>query len=290
MKSSIRLPALFLASAGLVLSSLAAAERSLGPDLIHVTSVADSDHTLLFCDGDPQSKVRRAIGEPDEVIGGAVWVYRRFGRYSRSEVRYVFPNHACDTMLVSFLPASGWAGRRVGEIVQVNSADVPAVAATMLKDPEYIAKRVAAARVALPAPVPTTDLPFLIHVTAVSGHDYSVLFRDGDTEESVLKAVGQPSEILPGEVWAYRRYERHNLQEIRGVAERRGCETTLVTFTPGAPGSGRTVTAIVMANPSSLAGIVECLKKDPESLRRRVMAWHAPAGDVRASISRTRTP
>ncbi|MBI5690522.1 MAG: hypothetical protein HZC55_10545 [Verrucomicrobia bacterium] len=286
MKAPIRFSILCCAVTGLMPCSLSAADSNPGPDLIHLTSVADSGQNLLFCDGDPQSKVRRAMGEPDEVIGDSVWVYRRFAREGRSDVRYAAPNPVCDTTLVSFLPATGGEGRKVGEIARVSSADVTEVAAAMIKDPKYIPNRVAAVRSARPEPVPPEDLPFLIHVTAVVNYDNSVLFRDGDTEERVLKAVGQPSEILPGEIWAYRRYERHNRQAVRGVDDTKGCETTLVTFSPGAPGSGRRVTAIVMAQPSSLAAIAECLKKDPEYLEKRVMAWHLPVGGVRASIGK----
>lgn len=276
---------MLVASASLAVSLRPAANEPAGPYLIHVTSVVDASQTLLFKDGDPASAVRRAIGQPDTIIGDTVWVYRRLAREGGGEVRYAAPHQKCDTMLVSFLPAGGRAERRVGEIAKVAAADVNQVAAAMIRDPRYVPNRVAAARGAMPAPAPAEHLPFLIHVTAVVNYDDSVLFRDGDTEERVLQAVGQPSEVLPGEVWAYRRYEKHNLQEVRQVSDKNGCEVTLLTFTPGAPGSGRTVTAIVMANPSSLATIAGSLKQDPDYLQKRVMAWHEPVNEVRAAIA-----
>ena len=283
MTSRIRLPLLLAFIASLTGGVLAAAEQSSDAYLIHLTSLVDSDHNLLFADGDSESKVLQAIGQPDSVIDGTVWVYRRFGR---GEVRYASPNHACDTILVAFNPAAGRSERRVCEIARVNSANVAAVAAAMIKDPKYVPNRVAAAREATLAPAaPAENPPFLIHVTAVEDYDGSVLFRDGDSEASVLKAVGEPSEILPGEVWAYRQYARHRLQRVRHVTDRQGCETTLITFTPGAPGSGRTITSIVMANPSSLATVVGNLKKDPEYLQKRVAVWHQGPGEVRASVA-----
>lgn len=288
MKSCLRLSCVFLASVSFSCSALPAADDTRVPFLIHLTSVIDSDHHLLFCDGDPESKVRNAVGRPDSVIGDTVWVYRRLGRQGGGGVRYVAADHACDTMLVAFSPAVGRAERRVCEIVRVSSADVAIVAAAMSEDPRYVAKRVATARNAAPVPPSPEGPPFLIHITAVVNYDGSVLFRDGDSEACVLKAVGQPSEILPGEVWAYRRYEQYRLQEVRQISDQRGCDTTLVTFTPGNPGSGRTVTAIVMASPSSLAAIAECLKRDPDYLQKQVMVWHERPSDVRTSISMNR--
>lgn len=288
MNSYLRLSLVLLASAGLACSALAAADDTAAPFLIHLTSVIDSEHRLLFCDGDPESKVRNAVGRPDSVIGGSVWVYRRLGRQGGGDLRYVASDHACDTTLVAFNPAAGRADRTVREIVRVNSADVAVVAAAMVKDRRYVANRVASARDAAPVAPAPEELPFLIHLTAVVNYDGSVLFRDGDSEACVLKAVGPPSEILPGEVWAYRRYEQHRLQEVRQISDRRGCETTLVTFTPGDPGSGRTVTAIVMASPSSLAAIAECLKRDPDYLQKRMMVWHNPTSEVRVSLGSNR--
>lgn len=279
MNSLIRSTLRLAMSASLAGVLLLAAEQNTEPYLIHLTSLVDSDHRLLLADGEPESKVLQAIGNPDSVVGGAVWVYRRF---RRSEVRYAVPGSACDTTLVAFNPASGRDERRVCEIVRVNAADVERVAAAMIKDPKYVSNRVAAARQAtLASSVPVEPTPFLIHVTAVENYDETVLFQDGDSEATVLKAVGEPSEILPGEVWAYRRYVRHRIQDVRKLADRHGCEITLVTFSPGAPGSGRTVTAIVMASPASLTTIVANLKKDPEYLQKRVAVWHA--GSVAAN-------
>lgn len=274
MKTSPRLLRYLAATSSLALGSLAASTETAAPYLIHLTSLVDSEQRLLCADGDPESKVRQTLGRPDSVIGNSVWVYQRF---DRSEVRYATPNRRCDTTLVSFLPAAGWAERKVGEIARVNSADVAVVAAAMIKDPKYVPNRVAAARPALPAASSPENLPFLVHVTAVVTTENSVLFRDGDSEERVRQAVGEPSEILPGEVWAFRRYERHTVQEIRQVPTARGCEVTLITFSPGAPGTGRTVTAIVMAQPSALSAVAAELKNNPDYLVQRVQAWHDPA-------------
>lgn len=285
MKTTRRLTLLLVASASLAVSLRPAANEPAGPYLIHLTSVVDARQKLLFKDGDPASTVRRAIGQPDSIIGDTVWVYRRLAREGGGEVRYAAPQQKCDTMLVSFLPASGRGERKVGEIAKVAAADVDPVAAALIGDPKYVPNRVAAARTAMAPAAPPANLPFLIHVTAVVNYDDAVLFCDGDTEERVVQAVGQPSEVLPGEVWAYRRYENHQLKEVRYASNPHGCETTLVTFTPGAPGSGRIVTAIVMASAASLPNIAVALKQDPDYLQKRVLAWHDPASDVRASIA-----
>jgi hypothetical protein len=277
MKTSNRLPTLLLATFGLAVASLAAADQNAGPFAIHVTSLVNSNTKLLVADGDTEDTVRSTLGSPDSIVLGDVWIYRRFADRQLQQFRYVAQNQSCDTLLIAFTSGATSSVRRVVEIAMVNAAAVEPVAAGLQADPRYLAKQVAANRGKASATTDQRDLPYLVHITKVVTNDNTVLFRDGDSEDQVRRAVGQPTEILPGEVWAFRQFERHSLTEVRQGFGQSGCNLTLVSFSPGMPGSGRTVTAIVTVNPASLDAVVAALKLDPDYLVKRVQGWHENA-------------
>lgn len=263
-----------IATLCVALNSLAAADPTPGPAMIHVTSVVDAGNQLLIKDGDSEYKVRTTLGQPDLVLPGGIWAYRGTEQRKLGDVRYVSSANGCDAMLLTFVPGNWRTGRTVEEIVLTNSSAIEELATLMREDSGYFTRRMAEARMARLALPPSEASPFVAHITTVYNPDGSVLIKDGDTEAQVQAAIGEPSEILPGEVWAYRRFERHNLTEVREICKDHQCDVMLVTFSAGRPGSGRIVEAITMVNQKSLPEVATNLKRDRGYLVARVLPFH----------------